>query len=51
MSKIPCIFELVDVSKCKIDKPVDIMFPVGKYPKENIVIKSLSEWVKEFKHD
>ena len=51
MSKIPCKFELVDVSKCEIDKPVGVMFPVGKYPKENIVIKPWSEWIEEFKHE
>ena len=51
MSEIPCIFKLVDISKCEIDKPISVIFPVGKCPKESPVIKPLSEWIEEFKHE
>ena len=44
-------FELVDKSERKIDKPIRIMIPVDRIPKESPIIKPLSEWLKEFKHD
>ena len=51
MSKILGIFELVDVSKCKIDKSIGVIFPVDRIPKESPIIKPFSEWIEEFKHD
>lgn len=51
MSKIPCIFELVDVSKCEIAKPISVIFPVDRIPKESPIMKPLSEWIEEFNHD
>ena len=44
-------FELVDKSECRIDKPISVIFPVDRVPKESPIIKPLSEWIKEFKHD
>lgn len=44
-------FELVDKSERKIEKPMGVIFPVDRVPKESPIIKPLSEWIKEFKHD
>ena len=44
-------FELVDKSERKIEKPMCVIFPVDRVPKESPIIKPLSEWIKEFKHD
>ena len=44
-------FELVDKSERKIEKPMCVIFPVDRVPKESPIIKPLSEWIEEFKHD
>ena len=44
-------FELVDKSERKIDKPIRVMIPFDRVPKESPIIKPLSEWIEELKHD
>ena len=44
-------FELVDKSERKIEKPMCVIFPVDRVPKESPIMKPLSEWIEEFKHD
>ena len=44
-------FELVDKSERKIEKPMGVIFPVDRVPKESPIMKPLSERIEEFKHD
>ena len=44
-------FELVDKSERKIEKSMGVIFPVDRVPKESPIMKPLSEWIEEFKHD
>ena len=47
--KIPATFELTDISKCRVDKPISIIIPMDRIPKYSPIIKPLGEWIKELK--